>query len=241
MFKEQNEGQYTWGLVRRAQWSQMRLESWKARQRCDIQQIIYYLLMRGAKGWCDGAEVVGSFSSDVGSQHWCEVKRTELSDSFISLKRKHLYSDSKEMPLRYLSLTLVVTERKAHCFLILSYLICHWLSQPDYFFGWQWEYYYCLAFAQLWHFVPTYRTHDKYCPCSWGMEMLKRFVPSHYPLSGVSIWSVWLPRVLETSGWIESLWAECPGSLGLQEAPGCTPVCRESCFLNLTVILLLLA
>ena len=129
--------------------------------------------MRGAKGWCDGAEVSGSFSSNVGSQHWCEVKRTELSDGFISLKRKHLHIDSKEMPLRYLSLTLVVTERKAHCFLILSYLVCHWISQPDYFFGQQWEYYYCLTFAQLWHFVPTYRTHNKYSPCSWGMECKK--------------------------------------------------------------------
>lgn len=25
-----------------------------------------------------------SFSSDVGSQHWCEVKRTRAGDSFIS-------------------------------------------------------------------------------------------------------------------------------------------------------------
>lgn len=64
-------------------------------------------------------------SSNVGSQHWCEVKRTELSDSFIFPKRKYLYSDSKEMPLRYLGLTLVVTEESSICFLILSYLICH--------------------------------------------------------------------------------------------------------------------
>lgn len=114
----------TWGLGKKSTVEPDEVGVWRQYKESDIQQIIYYLLMRGAKGWCNGAEVSGSFSSNVGSQHLCAVKRTELSDGFISLKRKHLHSDSKEMPLRYLSLTLVVTERKAHCFLILSYLVC---------------------------------------------------------------------------------------------------------------------
>lgn len=116
---------------------------------------------------------------------------------------------SKEMPLRYLSVTLIVTERKAYCILILSYLACFWMSQPDYLFGQQWECYCHLAFVQLWHDVSVYRTCKKYSPCSQGMEMLKRFVSFHYPLSDVSIfWGGWHPTVLENSGWTKGPWAE---------------------------------
>lgn len=127
------------------------------------------------------------------------------------------------MPLRYLSLTLIVTERKAHCFLTLSYLACRWMSQFDCLFGQQWEYYH-LAFAQLWHGVPMYRTCKKYSPCSWGTEMLKRFVSSHYPLSNVSIWGGWLPSVLEGSGWIEGPWAEY---LALARSPQAVHLCVD--------------
>lgn len=108
---------------------------------------------------------------------------------------------SKEMPLRYLSVTLIVTERKAYCILILSYLACFWMSQPDYLFGQQWECYCHLAFVQLWHDVSVYRTCKKYSPCSRGMEMLKRFVSFHYPLSDVSIfWGGWNVLYLDLDG-----------------------------------------
>lgn len=99
------------------------------------------------------------------------------------------------------------------------------MFQSDYLFGPQWGYYYHLAFARLWHDVPMYRTRKKYSPCSWGTEMLKRFVSSHYPLSNVSVWVGWLPRVLEDSGWTEGPWAEYL-ALRYARSPKLYTVCR---------------
>lgn len=36
----------------------------------------------------DRSGALGNFCSDLGPQHWYKGKRTELSDGFISLKRK---------------------------------------------------------------------------------------------------------------------------------------------------------
>lgn len=137
------------------------------------------------------------------------------------------------MPLRYLNLTLIVTKRETHCFLILSYRACCLMSQPD------------ISSEAVGILLPfsihcsteTWCTHvqntQKVQSLPLGAEILKDLF--HYSI--LIFWGGWLPRVLEDSGWLRGPWSgSCRGSWVSKH----TCVQRAPHFPNWTVILPLL-
>lgn len=69
--------------------------------------------------------------------------------------------------------------------------------------------------------------HNKYNPCSWGAEMLKKIC--FFPLPSFRCLDLGWPTSQSPGGcgWTESPWAERPGSWVCKKPPGCTPVCRQ--------------
>lgn len=115
------------------------------------------------------------------------------------------------MPLRYLSLTLIVTERKAHCFfnallscllLNVSALLSLWMAVGIWL-----PFSVCSAVTWCAHVQNTQKLQS--LPLgNWDAGK----ICSHYLLSDVLIfWGSWFLRVQEDSGWTEGPWAECSG------------------------------